>query len=626
VAGCFCLITPASRADGAACARRLADAMPLFPWQRARLLETAPGRAWLGAVVNSDRAADLDRAAHTAGPLTAVVEGWLLRSREDCGAEAAIAGERYAEAVLAAYRTAGPRFAALLEGQFNAIVHDRAAGRILIGNGRHEHSPLYVWSQDGAFAAATSLGPLGACGLFAPRIDARAAAVFLGYGQLFADTALLQDVRVLPQASVCEFALAGGAPRTVRYWDMGRIAPIAADVSPRTNLHEVAETLRAAGQLAVRRPGRYVVGLSGGLDSRLCLAAVLPHLRERRAWTFGSPGAADLVIAGRICEQLGFEHLTYGIDPPATATNATDFVSSVDGCVTASYAFQLDRARSLREAGDVVLNGFAGEVIVRGGMLDLKEKDWLKWGRSRLGLGPRAPHPRFERNRDLAGVLLFLQRKYGRPGQLAALTRPACPSFAEIAGGELERLQGRVPAPMLADAWILENRGRRWTMMGIVSDRHFYADGSVFYDYDFQDRSFATPVALRRGGRLYAPLLRLLEPALAAIPYGDTGLPIGASWARIAAIRLGRRLATRRGRDPRVSTGVAPAAWSRGELRAYYGDLIGDARTQGRAWWDGEALRERWRAHCAGELNFTAELGRIATVEHFARRWTDHPA
>jgi hypothetical protein len=365
-----------------------------------------------------------------------------------------------------------------------------------------------------------------------------------------------------------------------------------------------------------------VVGLSGGLDSRLNLAAVAPHLPDLAAWTFGAPGASDLETAAEICRRLGMRHLTYPIDPAATPRNASDFVATVDGCMTAAFAYQLDRARDLREQADVVLNGYAGEVIVRGVMLDLKEKDWARWARGRMGLGPRAPHPRYERNASFDDRLCFLQHKYGRlSGLCPVLARPA-PPFAELAGAELERLGGAVRAGMLAEAWILENRGRRWTMMGAVSDRHFYADGSVFYDYDFQDRCFATPPRIRRGGRLYAPLLRALDPRLAEIPSGNTGLPVGASRATVVASRLAERIM--RGRTARsVSTGASHAAWTRGVLKDHYQSLLEDARTLARPWWDGQALVGRWRAHLAGQVDFSAELGLVAAVELFTRRWVD---
>lgn len=624
MAGVFVLITPADMPTGAAIAHHLAELMTLFPWQRARLVEAEPGRVWLGAVVNSGDDSALDAASHRAGSLMAVVEGWFLRSRTECGAEAPISAQRHAEAAVAAYRHSGSGFAAALEGQFNAILYDAMARTVLIGNSRHEHSPLHIRAQDGIFAAATILGPLGACGLFSPVVEPRAVATFLAYGQLFADQSLLEGVRVMDQACVLEIAVESARVRATRYWDMGCIAPAPEAMSMQGHVAELASVLRVAGRLAVRRPGRYVVGLSGGLDSRLNLAAVRPHLPDLKAWTFGRPGAFDLRISGTITRLMGIEHLTYLLDPAATSRNVSDFVSTVDGCMTDAFAYQLDRARDLRDKADIVLNGYAGEVILRGVMLDLSEKHWLHWARGRLKVGPRAPHPRFEQNTDLDGALLFLKKKYGRLSGLADLTRPAPPSFTELACSELERLRASVAGYLLADAWVLENRGRRWTMMGIVSDRHFYDDGSVFYDYDFQDRCFATPVRHRRWGRLYAPLLRSLNPVLAALPSGNTGLPIDAPRARIIAGRLASRLGYRGvGSAPRLSTGAMPAVSSRSVLRDYYQNLVDDSRTRGRSWWDAGAIADRWRSHLAREIDFSAEMGLMAAVEHFARRWVD---
>lgn len=624
MAGVFCLIMPAEAADSAAIAQRLASLMTLFPWQRARVIEVDPGRVWLGAIANSSDNSALDALAHRAGSVTAVVEGWFLRSRTECGAEAPIIAQRHAEAAILAYKHCGSEFAAALEGQFNAILYDAEAKKVLIGNSRHEHSPLYLREKDSAFAATTSLGPLAACGLFAPSVEPRAAATFLAYGQVYADQSLLEGVTVMNQACILEIPVEGGQVRSTRYWDMGHIAPAPEAMPMRGHVAELADVLRAAGRLVARRPGRYVAGLSGGLDSRLNLSAVAPHLPGLKAWTFGVSGASDLGTAAAICRMVGLEHLPYIIDPSATPRNVSDFVATVDGCMTAAFAYQLDRARDLRNRADIVLNGHAGEVYVCGRFLDLKEEAWVAWGRGRLRLGSRAPHPHAERNTNLNDILLFVEKKYGQLSGLADLTQPATPPFAELARAEMERLRGSVASHLLAEAWMLENRVRRWTVMGIVSDRHFYADGSIFYDYDFQDRCFATPTHYRRGGRLYLPLLRSLSPALAALPSGNTGLPIGASRMRIIAKRLGSRIRAKdAGGASRVSTGATPAAWTRGVLRDYYQSLIDDARTRSRPWWDADAIARRWEAHLNGEVDFSHELGLMAALEHFARRWVD---
>lgn len=622
MAGAFCIVAAEDLTGGSVIARRLAAAMELFPWQRSRVLEPVPGRIWLGAVTNGADAGALDHACHCAGPVAAVVEGCFLRARTECGAEPLIAQGRYAEAAIAAYGCHGADFAAALEGQFNAIIYDAGARTALIGNGRHEGSPLY-WSDQGlAFGAATSLGPLGACGLFAPAVDPQSTATFLAYGQLFADQSLLSGVHVMPQASVLEAAADGRRVRSTRYWDMGRIEPAAESLTLRQHVSELADTARAAGRLATRRPGRYVAGLSGGMDSRLNLAAVAPHLPGLQAWTFGAPGATDLQMASAICKSLGLPHLTYAIEPSAIPRNIADFVATVDGCMSASFAYQLDRARDLRERADVVLNGYAGEVIVRGIMLDLKEKDWLRWAKGRIGLGPRSPHPRFERNRSPESALGYVQRKYGRLSGLACLTQPEAPPFVELAGADMARLRDSVPAHLVGEAWILENRGRRWTIMGVVSDRHFYADGSIFYDYDLQDRCFATPLRFRRGARLYRPLLAALDRRLVAMPYGNTGLPLGAPRAEVVAAGLAAR-AGLRPRPPRASTGASPADWARREIRDVWQALIDAASTRGRPWWDGEAVARCWQAHLDGKSDFSAELGLIASVELFSRRFVD---
>lgn len=624
MAGAFALMLRGEWPDGGRVARLLSQAMTLFPHQRAGLLEVEPGRVWLGAVVNGPTDGELSGALRREGALAAAVEGWLLRSREACGAEDAISRQNYAGAVIAAFGAGGERFAARLEGQFNALVYDARARRLWAGNGRHAHSPLYVAESEDYCVLATNLGPLAATGLFDPRLDAEAVSIFLTYDQHFGQRCLLEGVRVLDSGSVLHVDLEGGRAQSRRYWSIGDIPPPREGLTRAQHVAELRDVVLAAGRLTCRRPGRYVVGLSGGLDSRLNLAAVLGGTRELRAWTFGAPDAPDVTVAADICRMLGIEHLVYSLDPSLVPKHAVDFVTSVDGSMTVQFAYQMERARDLGQRADVVLNGFAGEVLVRGILLDLKEKDWLPYLKYRAGLGPATPHPKVERNLDLDAVMQFTAKRHGPRRHLDRLVRVAAPNYATLIQDDLRALSRLLPWERLAEAWIWEHRGRRWTIMGIVSDRHFYQDGSIFYDYDLVDYCFSVPTKVRRGGPLYAPLLRALSPALASIPSGNTGLPIAVSPARALAARVSRRVAIGLGRRGQVATtGADPVKWSRDELRGFWRELVEDPRTQSRSLWNGEELRGLLDAHLRGETDQTALLGQLGAVEFFARRWLD---
>ena len=141
MAGVFCLLVPEGHQDGARVFDRLAGLMPVFAHQSVRRLEVMPARLWLGAVVNTPDPAAASPCLVREGDLVCAFEGHLVRSLEQVGAEALIAAGAPAAAVLAAYRTCGADCAARLEGQFNFVLADLQAGRLLIADSRHGHAP-----------------------------------------------------------------------------------------------------------------------------------------------------------------------------------------------------------------------------------------------------------------------------------------------------------------------------------------------------------------------------------------------------------------------------------------------------------------------------------------------------
>jgi asparagine synthase (glutamine-hydrolysing) len=68
-----------------------------------------------------------------------------------------------------------------------------------------------------------------------------------------------------------------------------------------------AECLRACVSAQLDAGDDSLIELSGGLDSRLIVAALGDACRGRRAVTLGTPDAADVRIAGRLAHDLGLE-------------------------------------------------------------------------------------------------------------------------------------------------------------------------------------------------------------------------------------------------------------------------------------------------------------------------------
>jgi hypothetical protein len=625
MAGAFALIRKREILDTDVVAARLGDGMALFPWQEPRLLGIPERNAVLGAVIHTDRPGDPEGCVAREGGLACVVEGHLVRTRSDCGAEALIAAGAYARAAMAAYRKLGEDFAAHLEGSFTLLLMDETRGRLYAANGRVASTQLYRHEDVNALVYGTMLGPLAACGAFAPRPDPEGVGHMIGIGQVLGDESVVEGVEALPGGTLAVHDLSTGERRVEPYWTFGDIDPAGTGRTYGQHLKRVTDTLVAASERITRLPGRYVAGLSGGLDSRLVAGLAARHRPDMKTWTFGGEGASDVRVAGLVSDVLGAEHLRFPLSAERVPENAALYATTVDGCCTVDFAHGLDRCLALREQADVVLNGYAGELYLGGAVLGPILKLVKKNLKSLKFSGPDVVNPRLSRNRTAAQVAGYAGMKYATQTRLAAyLTRPPRPPLERVRE-EIAAMDGVVPMSLRGEYWIHLNRGLRWTMMGIISDRFYFGDASLYYDYDVIEAGLATPHRFREDNRIYIDVIRTLLPELGRVENSNTGFPADTPPGRLLLLRT-LDFARRKLRlaPPRTNTaGSDLDAFTRTVCRDFYTGLFRDGRTRGRDLWDGEGLNRLLDDHMAGRIDAGREPGILAAVELFLRQWVD---
>lgn len=110
----------------------------------------------------------------------------------------------------------------------------------------------------------------------------------------------------------------------------------------------------------------HVVPLSGGMDSRIILAALLEFTEAKNihTYTFGVPGAYDYEIPNSIAKKLGTKHTNFSSD---------DTVYTIDGLIRAAIASDgnteifhplvLNRVADHYGADATYWSGFAGDLV-----------------------------------------------------------------------------------------------------------------------------------------------------------------------------------------------------------------------------------------------------------------------
>ena len=496
---------------------------------------------------------------------------------------------------------------AVLNGEFAAAVVDDA-GELEIVTDRHGHYPVFIARAPGVVAASTEPA-LAAAFLERPRFDREAVDLLLRCGELQDERTPLENLTVAPPASRLR-PRPDGPSRVERYWRLRLDPDPALDLDEAARL--VGERLRAALRRLEASGARLVAPLSGGLDSRL-IVGLCERPERVPTFTWGAPGCRDVRYAELFARRVGSPHRSFDLSPELYPPVWERGAAAVGGCVGARDMYILPFAPVLAEAGDVALNGLAGDVILGGNFLrdawlraerleDLAEDSW-RW---------RVP--------DAESALTMGLVADGPPGGSAPeLWRRSL----------LARNDGRRPMEVLHD-WLIENRIFRWTNAGTQLLRTSLESWSPFFDRDVIDLLVRVPLEPRRKHRFYLSVLNRACPAAAAVPWQRTALAprwgFGAALASLAFHRGMRMVGRRFGVEPFPDQAVAsPADWLRGPWADPARALLFDERTLDRGLFKPDALRRLWSSHQAG-ADVSRALGVAMSLELFARDAVDAPA
>jgi len=178
-----------------------------------------------------------------------------------------------AEYALQMYETHGAAFARYLAGAFVIAIYDRARCAILLATDRFGLYPLYFEHRDGYLAFAPEVKAILAVSERSHQLDEVALAQYMRFQQLLGTRTFFQDIQMLAPASILAFDLETRSCQIEPYWSFDQIPPQPASLTFEEAAEEATRLVRLAVARRVRGEHRIGIYLSGGLDSRIILAA-----------------------------------------------------------------------------------------------------------------------------------------------------------------------------------------------------------------------------------------------------------------------------------------------------------------------------------------------------------------
>lgn len=537
----------------------------------------------------------------------------IANRKSETGSGASI--RQISAAVLEQLKTHGLAALGQIDGGFCGAWLDRLARRWFIFDDKLGQAPLF-WSADDDRLVVSPQAWLTWRGMGAPlRICRHGVADLIRTQNMCDDHTLIENVRWLPRGQ----ALCWGDEGVgyCRYWDFdytrGRIED--ADEA----LDSYLETFTAAMRRHASTSGQLLLGISGGLDSRLFLAMGERIGRVPRCFTAGWPFYEDVRFGRRLARVAGAAHDLVSLDEHALPERLEAAIIDTDGLQSAAHLPPLLPIRPYlhERAGAVLLDGFFNG-LVGGGTVPADETPGVAphqthWARSRLHSGG-----------EIDFVNALLQPALARESQsdwesridLIYRTAPAVDSLSRAEYTMVHGRTGRVDVlgtRLLRDDVLVRNP---------ASDRAML---------DWHQR--VSP-RLRRARALYVAALRKVFPRYARVPRADGcgALPVAANrllreyyWQMDRLHRWYARarysVARRHGTSSAALRSWALDVWRRsGRL-----DILREPTARILEWVRRESLLDLWR-RSAADARSAEQVLTLATLEVMIRRLESQPA
>jgi asparagine synthase (glutamine-hydrolysing) len=512
--------------------------------------------------------------------------------------------------ILECYQRYGIATPASLRGVFSLAIYDSIERRVLVAADRLGLYPIYYAHPAGRFMFAPTQNALLCDQLVSASLDYAGMAQYMRFQQLVGDTTFFAAITYLRGGHQVVYDIDSDTVQEVVYWRFDPDSQIRSDLSFEDAADETARLLIQSVRRSTEGAQRLGVFLSGGLDSRLIVAALGQLGQRPTALTYGLSTSRDAYYAKQVAECADLAHHTsFQENGRWVEEYWRKHLYLTDGSHTWIHMhgiYALDLAHQLM---DVNLSGFLGDNLVGGEAL--------------------REHRFTEKNDELsyaAKMYEWLTTVENWPGMTEweeqLLYAPG--TYAQVNGLAFESLRKALQPdlayrePLRTDLFEVLTVDMRHYSHYMGFKRSAVEMALPFVDPDLMEFVLTLPVDYRKKRRLSRAVLRRLSTPLAQIPYDkDEHLPTDNSLLRMShsfVNRARRRLVQLLGvQSPQRHTLHSDyEAWLRTDLRAWGESILFDQRTLERGIFDPEGIRWLWERHLSGTELWT--IGKLAPI------------
>jgi asparagine synthase (glutamine-hydrolysing) len=569
------------------------------------------GRVSLGFVNTAPQPVSIDDGAYLA-----VLDGELLNA-DDLRAQLATAGKActsasHAEIFLRGYLHSGHDFLRNVRGKYVASIWSRDSREWLLISDRYGMKPLYYVKSSRRFMFASELKAMLIGDDVSRAQNHRGIIQFFTFGHLFGEQTLLQDVAIVPAASVVRFRCDEKQFSVESYAKLPK---------PRYRF-EKSDVWKAIDQAfansveeSVRETDHIGVALSGGMDARTILALIETRQHPVIALCLGMPGSLDQRSARKMAASKGCEYHDFFLD----AKFLNHFERHLDRMVHLTDGHYLSQCIVLptferyRELGiEVLLRGHAGELMhmCKGYSYSLDAKAFAMRSEA-----------------DLHGWLFDHLRAYMLDGLDEPLfefaDRNECDSVARDTLRESLQASQDWERP-LDRIWqvFVSERLRRETAMSLVKFGSVVETRLPYLTHEVLDALAQAPAEMKLDEEIQTYILKKRYPEFLKITNVNTGAKVGAG-ALVKKVQSFKMRVFAKLGLPGYQPYERLGLWLRRELKPLVERVLLDETCLQRGTFRPDAVRRVVRQHVNGQKNHTFLIMAMMIYERGQRRLFD---
>lgn len=378
-------------------------------------------------------------------------------------------------------------------GVFCAAHYQPNTGKLFLISDKLSIRPLYYWADENFVIFATALRVLESLDAIPKSMDLRGVTELAGLGYPLGIRTPYSEISLLQAAEILQ--IEEKSISRLRYWHWDEIEP-----SRLSEAELLRDTHAAFVQAVSLRNGENkttIAYLSGGLDSRCAVAALLELGAQVHTFNFALPGTQDYVFGNEFAARAGTIH-------EAVPKEHGDLTPDYSTLMARALGRSTLRSEQRAERSSLVWSGEGGSVAFGHVHLSPEVVAWMRKGETDKAIDT------FLRQEHASVTRRLLRSK---------ISNELTPALHAGIREELDEQNCADPGRSFYLFLMLNDQRRKLAAHFESIDLHRLEFQLPFFDSEFLARVVSLPVDLCLRHGLYAKWLKLFSPVVTEVPW-----------------------------------------------------------------------------------------------------------